>query len=148
MSTFGERIMEARLDKDMSQSQLTRALGLSSSSTVFNWEHDISMPRNLETRKKIAGVLGVTEKWLSTGLGEKSAEKSEEKAMQIKAEQKLKTTVIVNGKDKRKLEDINLAINHIRDMNISVDEMKAIYLTLVEIRTEVECRVLFNGMTA
>lgn len=147
MSTIGERIKEAREDKGITCNALATLLGVGSS-TTYNWEHGISEPRNLEMRQKIADTLGVTERWLSSGLGEKSAEKHEENVVQLKAEQKARTTVMYNRKDKRQLEDIELIIHHLRDMNISLDEMRAVHLTLSEIRTDLESKVYFNGVSA
>ena len=147
MSTFGERLKEAREEKGISSWALAKVLGVGGS-TTYNWENDISLPRNIETRRKIADALNVTETWLSTGTGEKSAEKREEQVMQVKAEQKFKTTTVYNRKDKRQLEDIELVIHHLRDMDISVDEMRAVHLTLSEIRTDLEGKVYFNGVSA
>ena len=146
MSTFAERLSQAITEDGRSRGEIASACGTVTAS-LLRWERGESTPR-VNSVKGLCAGLGVTERWLMSGLGEKSAVKHEENVMKAKAEEKFKTTRIINGKDKRQLEDIEMVIDHIRDMNISSDEMLAIYTTLSEIRNDLECKVLFNGMTA
>ena len=146
MSTFAERLAQAIEEDGRTIAEITRACGIGQP-MIYKYTHGTSYPRKASIDALCKG-LGITERWLTSGLGEKSAEKEKETAMKAEAERKFHATRVVNGKDKRQLEDIELVISHIRDMNLSSDEMLAVYTTLAEIRNELECKVLFNGMTA
>lgn len=142
-ATFAERLAEARTEMGIGSSEASRRMGVSPS-TYYNWEHGISKPQNMEMRNKLADVFGVTETWLSTGLGEKSAKRKDEVIMQAKIEKKDKAEFCVRSKDVRMLQDIEFVIQHLRDINASRDEKEACYLTLAEIRNDIECRVVLG----
>lgn len=146
MTTFAERLSMAITEDGRTRGEIATACG-TSTAQLLKWERGEASPR-LNSIRGLCTGLGITERWLTSGLGEKSAEKQKENAMKAEAEKKFHSARVTNGKDKRQLEDLNLVINHIRDMNLSSDEMKAIYITLSELRNEVEARTLFNGMTA
>lgn len=63
MSTFGERIRQARENRKMLQSDLAAAVGVKSSAVISNWEKDINKP-DAEKMIKLCHVLGVSAAWL------------------------------------------------------------------------------------
>lgn len=63
MSTFGERIRQARESKKMLQSDLAAAVGVKSSAVISNWEKDINKP-DAEKIIKLCHVLGISAAWL------------------------------------------------------------------------------------
>lgn len=145
-TTFAQRLATARAEKNISSASLCAKVGLSTT-TLYNWEHELSSPRSEKSRalvKAIADELGVTERWLTSGFGEKSAEKAEEQRLAAVEARTPPTTVKYRASDKRQLEDIELLIAHLRELQISTDEKKAVFITLSEIRNDLEMKVLFG----
>ena len=143
---FAERLAEARKEAGLSRGALAGLAGISPQ-TVTDWESGKTEPKqvnSVEKVRKLAAACGVTESWLNSGYGEKSAKKQAEKAAEHAAEQKAKTVYIVNAKDKRMYEDIDLCIKHLRSLDVSDTEKRAIFLTLAEIRTDLEEKVVFG----
>lgn len=143
LKTFAERLSDARNTLGISASEAARRMGISAQ-TFRNWELGATFPQNVEVRKKLAVVMGVTETWLYSGLGVKSAEEQEKITMQAQEERKAKTEVVYRACDKRQLEDIELIIHHIRELGITDDEKRAVHMTLSEIRLDLEGKVLFG----
>lgn len=153
MSTFGERLIEAR--GNLSTSNAAKKVGVKYR-TYYNWEHDIAKPLKDSTIRNIADAFGVTYNWLVAGVGEKDKAKHAEllriqqtphpvaQGQSVPSDAPKKKFF---AKDARQLEDIELVIKHLKDMNLSDDEKKAVFLTLSEIRTDLEVKVLF-GVTA
>lgn len=138
---FGARLAEVREELGLNKSQMAKKCGLATSTTYNNWELGITSPVNAEALRKTADALGVTERWLRSGVGEKSAKKVEEQKVEAKIEKLDREVFTVNASDVRRLEDIQLVINHLRDLNISRDEKEACYLTLAELRNDIEMNV-------
>ena len=138
---FGARLAEVRAELGLNKSQMAKRCGLKASTTYDNWERGITSPINSDVIRKVANELGVTERWLRSGAGEKSAKKVEEQKMEAKIEKLDREVFTVNASDVRRLEDIQLVINHLRDLNISRDEKEACYLTLAELRNDIEMNV-------
>lgn len=67
-ATFGDRMAGAREAVGMSQSDLSRRLGVKIK-TLRSWEEDLSEPR-ANKLQMVSGVLNVSLKWLLTGEGE------------------------------------------------------------------------------
>ena len=67
-ATFGDRMAGAREAVGMSQSDLSRRLGVKMK-TLRSWEEDLSEPR-ANKLQMVSGVLNVSLKWLLTGEGE------------------------------------------------------------------------------
>jgi len=68
MATFGDRLAAARENLGLEQAQLARKLGVKAS-TIANWEDDRSEPRANRVTT-LAGLLGVSIKWLLSGQGD------------------------------------------------------------------------------
>ena len=68
VATFGDRIAAARVAQGLSQEEVAARLGVRLR-TLRNWEDDQSEPR-ANRMQMLAGVLGVSLRWLMTGLGE------------------------------------------------------------------------------
>lgn len=153
MTTFGARLAEAREEKGIALSDFAKRIGVKYN-TYYNWEHDIAKPMRDPIIRSMADTLGVSYNWLIAGVGEKSKAKCDE-LLELQNSKQTTTKVVVTeskpkkfyAKDNRQLEDIELCIKHIKDMNLTEDEKKAIFLTLSEIRTDLEVKVLF-GVTA
>lgn len=157
MSTFGARLIEAREARGIKIGDFAKRINVKYG-TYYNWEHDIAKPMHDSSIRLMADELGVTYNWLMAGVGErdkaKHAEllKSQELKKSISHQQTTgQKTISTDGsvkrfypKDARQLEDIELTIKHIKDMALSDDEKKAIFLTLSEIRTDLEVRVMFG----
>lgn len=71
MTAFAERLVQAMKAKNIKQARLAEA-GLGSKGTISNWYSGKTMP-DAEAVGKIAGFLGVSTHWLSTGKGEMTA---------------------------------------------------------------------------
>lgn len=69
IDSIGQRVVECRKEKGMTQIELVRQTGLSDQ-TITNLEKGHSPP-NLTTVLKVAKVFGVTLDWLITGKGSK-----------------------------------------------------------------------------
>lgn len=67
-ATFGDRLAAAREAAGLSQKQLAERLGVKAG-TYRNWEDDASEPR-ANRLTMLAGILGVSMRWLMTGSGE------------------------------------------------------------------------------
>ena len=67
-ATFGDRVAGAREGAGLSQDELARRLGIRPR-TLQAWEEDLSEPR-ANKLQMLAGVTGVSLKWLMTGQGE------------------------------------------------------------------------------
>ncbi|MBC6406773.1 MAG: helix-turn-helix domain-containing protein [Rhodobacteraceae bacterium] len=67
IATFGDRLVAAREQADMTQGDLAQRLGVSKA-TLAAWEHDSSEPR-VNRLSMMAGLLNVSLSWLLTGEG-------------------------------------------------------------------------------
>lgn len=70
-ATFGDRLAAAREAARMTQSDLSRALGVQKT-TLVKWENDQAEPR-ANKLQMTAGLLGVSISWLLTGEGDGAA---------------------------------------------------------------------------
>lgn len=68
IATFGDRVVAAREQMGMSQSQLARRMGIQIK-TLRNWEEDRSEPR-ANKLQMLAGLLNVSIIWLMSGQGQ------------------------------------------------------------------------------
>lgn len=145
MTTFKERLEEARTNAGLSIPQLAEKAGVSYQS-LWYWETKGKLPRDKETLAKIARALGLSEVWLSSGVGEKmEADRIKKHEEFVKARKEKEDEVIIyRAADKRRLQDIELLISHLRSLDVSLDEKRAIHLTLSEIRADLENKVLFG----
>lgn len=68
MSSFAERLIEARTKCGMSQRELARIAGLTGA-TLSNWETGVASPTSIRAAalETVAGALGVSARWLLTG---------------------------------------------------------------------------------
>ena len=143
MTTFGERLKQTRKELDLTQTELAELVGCAPQGISF-YENGEVVPKKAEIRNNLCDVLGVTERWLFSGTGEKSASVAEAMAEEAKAEERSRSRVIYSVKDERQLEDIELLIHHIKDMDIPLNKKRTIHRTLSDIRGELECKVLFG----
>lgn len=67
-ATFGDRVAGAREGAGLSQDELARRLGIRPR-TLRAWEDDLSEPR-ANRLQMLAGITGVSMRWLMTGQGE------------------------------------------------------------------------------
>ncbi|WP_126977105.1 helix-turn-helix domain-containing protein [Frigidibacter oleivorans] len=67
-ATFGDRVTGAREAAGLTRRELASRLGVKLSS-VASWEDDLADPR-ANKLKSLAGILGVSIRWLLTGEGE------------------------------------------------------------------------------
>ena len=67
-ATFGDRVAGAREGAGLSQDELARRLGIRPR-TLQGWEEDLSEPR-ANKLQMLAGITGVSLRWLMTGQGE------------------------------------------------------------------------------
>ncbi len=67
-ATFGDRVAGAREGARLSQDELARRLGIRPR-TLQGWEEDLSEPR-ANKLQMLAGITGVSLRWLMTGRGE------------------------------------------------------------------------------
>ena len=75
-ATFGDRVSGAREAAGLSQEELARRLGIRPQ-TLRSWEEDLSEPR-ANKLQMLAGIVGVSLRWLMTGEGEGPASPSAE----------------------------------------------------------------------
>lgn len=61
--TFGEKLRALRQEKELSMDMVS-SLADVSTRTLYNWEHDRSIPKNLDTWNRLAAVLGVRQEEL------------------------------------------------------------------------------------
>lgn len=59
---FGERLKSARLSKNLTQTEFSKAVGVKPN-TASNWEHNVSRP-NINKLGKICAILDVTPEYL------------------------------------------------------------------------------------
>lgn len=137
MSTMRERILECRKEAMMTRKALAEKLNCSQQA-VYGWESGTYIPK-FDNVVEMAKLFDVNLAWLNLGEGEKRKAKEEPAPV-------LKDKVFYTVTDKRHLEDIELCIKHLRSMNCSLDEKKAIHLTLSELRADLEAKVIFGGM--
>jgi transcriptional regulator with XRE-family HTH domain len=69
IDSIGQRVVECRKEKGMTQAELVRQTGLAKQ-TVLNLEKEYRPP-NLGTILRVSKVFGVTLDWLVTGKGPK-----------------------------------------------------------------------------
>lgn len=81
MSTFGERLKEARKSAKISRKALADKLDLTQQSVYF-WETDVNVPKS-QKMDAIATALGVPLQWLVYGLGEPSSFKTDDGTISI-----------------------------------------------------------------
>lgn len=67
-ATFGDRVAGAREGAGLSQDELARRMGIRPK-TLQSWEEDLSEPR-ANKLQMLAGLTGVSLRWLMTGQGE------------------------------------------------------------------------------
>ena len=67
-TTFGDRVAGAREQAGMSQTELSKRMGIKLK-TLKSWEDDLSEPR-ANKLSMMAGILNVSLPWLLTGEGE------------------------------------------------------------------------------
>ena len=67
-ATFGDRLAAAREATGLTQKELAQRVGVKNS-TLRGWEDDLSEPR-VNRLNTLAGILGVSFRWLLTGEGE------------------------------------------------------------------------------
>lgn len=67
-ATFGDRMAAAREEAGLGAPQLAQKLGVKTQ-TIAAWETDRAEPRANQLQT-LAGVLGVSMKWLMTGIGD------------------------------------------------------------------------------
>jgi transcriptional regulator with XRE-family HTH domain len=68
VATFGDRLAAARVARGLSQEEVAAQLGVRQR-TLRSWEDDQAEPR-ANRLQMLAGVLGVSLRWLMTGMGE------------------------------------------------------------------------------
>lgn len=137
-TTFGERLKQLREENNLNQAEFAELVGVGKS-MISKWETGITEPRPTSI-DKIAHAVGVKRQWLVHGTGDKTyAETEKRKQDKLKAE-----TYTYRVQDERDLRNIELCIRHLREMNITVDEKRAIHSTLSKIRSELEVKVVFG----
>jgi transcriptional regulator with XRE-family HTH domain len=68
--SVADRIAFARSQKNISQPELARRLGMNNSTQISQWEKNVRTPRP-ERLSQIAAALGVSVEWLISGTGER-----------------------------------------------------------------------------
>lgn len=68
IATLGDRLAAAREATNLTQKELAQRVGVKTSS-LSNWEDDLSEPR-ANRLSHLAGILGVSLRWLLSGTGE------------------------------------------------------------------------------
>ena len=74
---FGDKVRELRTQKNMTQDDLAKQLGVSRR-TIVSYEQGNSYPRHRETYDKLAAVLGTTDDYLRTDIEDFMMEVGEE----------------------------------------------------------------------
>ena len=137
-TTFAERLKQLREENNLNQTEFAELAGVGKS-MISKWESGYCTPR-ATTIDKIAHAVGVKRQWLAYGTGDKTyAESEQRKQDKIKTE-----TYVYKVQDERDLKNIELCIRHLREMNISTDEKRAIHSTLSKLRSELEVKVVFG----
>ena len=143
MTTFGERLRQARKEAGFTQTELAELIG-SANQLISQYENGYCQPRNEELKRNLCDALGVTDAWLFAGFGAQTTEEAQAQVEKHKAEQKAKTEIVYSAKDERQLRDIELVISHLKSLDISLNDKRNVHKTLSEIRGELECKVLFG----
>lgn len=73
MDTIGKRLRGARVAAALSQSDLAEASQVTQV-TISAWERDVGPGPRLDDGARIASALGVSLRWLATGIGPASDE--------------------------------------------------------------------------
>lgn len=66
MTTFGDRLIETRKKKKLTQEALAQKLGVSGQKIISNWENGVAKPE-MDTMLTVSEVLEVSIDWLLTG---------------------------------------------------------------------------------
>lgn len=137
-TTFAERLKQLRVENELNQAEFAELVGVGKS-MISKWESGYCEPR-ATTIDKIAHALDVKRNWLAYGTGDKThADTAIRKQEKINAE-----THTYKVQDERDLKNVELCIHHLREMNITTDEKRAIHSTLSKIRSELEVKVVFG----
>lgn len=139
---FKDRLTELRSENGFSMSESAQLVGVAPS-TWSHWEKEDGLPRSKQIFK-IAEAFGVTTKWLETGLGEKTPEKEEEKAEEIKVQKLESSRTIYSKESEEKLRDIETMIAFLKELDVPRERKRHIHRTLCGYRTELENVVLFG----
>ena len=137
-TTFAERLKEIRVENNLNQAEFAELAGVGKS-MISKRESGVCEPRPTSI-DKIVHATGVKRDWLVYGSGDKThAETETRKQEKVKAE-----AVVYKAQDERDLKNIELCIRHLREMNITLDEKRAIHSTLSKIRSTLEVKVVFG----
>ena len=137
-TTFAERLKQIRVENNLNQAEFAELTGVGKS-MIPKWESGLTEPR-ASSIDKIAHAVGVKRQWLAYGTGDKTyADTEKRKQEKIKAESHR-----YKAQDERDLKNIELCIRHLREMNVTIDEKRAIHSTLSKIRSELEIKVVFG----
>lgn len=137
-TTFAERLKELRVENKLNQAEFAELTGCGKS-MISKWELGITEPR-ASSIDKIAHAVGVKRQWLAYGTGDKTyADTEKRKQEKLKAE-----TYTYKVQDERDLKNVELCIRHLREMNVTIEEKRAIHSTLSKIRSELEIKVVFG----
>lgn len=139
---FKERIKSLRKEHGLTMKEASQLIGCPMG-TYVNWEYGRVYPKPSSV-KKIAGAFDVTERWLETGLGEKSREEEEKKIEEAKERKVMENRVVYRKEDKDELEGINLCIRYLPTMQCTRNEKRQIHAVLSKYRGELEGKVLFG----
>jgi transcriptional regulator with XRE-family HTH domain len=82
-ATFGDRVVGAREGAGLTQDELARRLGIRPR-TLQSWEEDASEPR-ANKLQMLAGLTGVSMRWLMTGQGDGPQPPGEEMGVEAAA---------------------------------------------------------------
>lgn len=137
-----DRLLEIRTEHGLTRDEASVMVGASHSSWS-NWESGRYAPKS-DFIKVIADTFGVTERWLSVGLGEKTKEEAEAKAKVAEAKRRDESEVAYNKEDEERLRDIETVIKYIKQMDVPKERKRHIHRTLSQYRTDLENIVLFG----
>lgn len=165
LTGFGRRLRELRKSQGFTVVELASRLG-THKNTIGNWEFERTKPSD-QNILDLCNVLNTTRGYLLNG--EDTAPHVDKVVVDLKgevnkiAEKELKA-VLKNAieeedvrrltnqiprkyskKDKMILEDLTTIINHLPDLNLSIECKKSLYLTVSELRNEYESRYLFGS---
>lgn len=147
MSTFGERLREARESKKFSQHGLARATGITQG-TISQWKKGLYILRDRAKAQALADVLGVTPEWLLYGKGIAAPKTEPKPAAPMPPAQFAKPkdpdTLVYKAEDGYRLDAINLCIRHIREMKIDQKDKLQIHKALTYYRDSIERTILFG----
>ena len=140
---FAERLRSERENVHLKQTELAELMGVSQN-TIWNWEQPNGRFPKPDKIKELASIFGVTEKWLETGLGERTPEEALAKAEEVQARMKDEKVTAFNREDEERLRDIETVIKFIKQMDARKDRKRHIHRTMSAYRTELENIVLFG----